>query len=201
MTNRTITMSYVLKDAVTSELLEQSSKPIKFVSGLGQIMPKLESEVLNLSDGEKKVIKILSKDAAGEYDSGAVQALPKEQFAGIDLREGMELFGQGENGQTVRVIVKAVGDEEVMVDFNHPFAGKDLEFDVEVLENRASFEEEVKSGMPEGVSHGCGCSNGDKSEGGCCGGGGHHHSDHECCGGGHHDDDHECCGGGGCGCH
>lgn len=189
MTNRTITMLYLLKDANTKDILEQSMQPVKFVSGLGQLMPKLEESVLSLYDGAKKTITILSADGAGEYDATAVQSLPKEQFAGLDLKEGMELFGQGENGQSVRVVVKAIGDEEVMVDFNHPFAGKDLEFDVEILENRASTENEIQTGMPDGMGHSCGCGNNGNKGDGCCG---HHH-----------DDEHECCGGnsGGCGCH
>lgn len=187
MTNRTITMSYVLRDFNSKSTLEESPQPIKFITGLGQIMPKLEEEVLALSDGDKKIITILAKDAAGEYDALAVKSIPKEEFAGIDLKEGMELFGEGENGQTVRVVVKAIGDDEVMVDFNHPFAGMDLEFDIEVIENRQANENEVKTGMPDGVVHSCGC--------------GDHDDDHECCGGHHHDEDHECCGGNGCGCH
>lgn len=189
MTNRVITMSYVLRDFNSKSTLEKSPQPIKFVSGLGQIMPKLEEELLNLKEGDKKTIAILAKDAAGEYDSLAIQSLPKEQFAGIDLKESMELFGEGENGQTVRVTVKAIGDDEVMVDFNHPFAGIDLEFDVEVIENREANKGEIESGMPDGVGHSCGCGH-SKSE------------SHECCGG-HSDDDHECCGGhgNGCGCH
>lgn len=61
MTNRVITMSYVLRDFNSKSTLEKSPQPIKFVSGLGQIMPKLEEELLNLKEGNKKTIAILAK--------------------------------------------------------------------------------------------------------------------------------------------
>ncbi|NLY03695.1 MAG: peptidylprolyl isomerase [Campylobacter sp.] len=199
MSNRTITMSYTLKDAITKELLEKSSEPTMFVSGLGQILKKLEEEVLLLDSGSSKTILILAKDGLGEYDASAIQSLPKEQFAGIDLIEGMELFGESEDGQNVRVIVKGIGEDEVMVDFNHPFAGKDLEFEVDMLENRESTQDEIKSGMPEGAAkHSCKCGHShDKEDHECCGG----HGNGEC-GHSHDEEDHECCGGHGNGeCH
>ncbi|MSN96646.1 peptidylprolyl isomerase [Campylobacter sp. FMV-PI01] len=179
---KAIMMNYELKDSDSGELLETNldSDPIGFLTGLNQILPKLEEEVLNLSGGSQKVIKISSADGLGEYDPKLVESLPKEQFAGIELHEGMELFGESESGETTRVIVKAIGDEEVMIDFNHPFAGRNLEFTVKVVENRDATEEEIKQGFIE-VPH-------------TCRHGHTHGEDHECCGGHHHH-------GGGCGCH
>ena len=187
--NRVIKMNYELKDAKTGEILESNfnANPIAFITGKEQIIQKLEDEVLKLAEGESKIIKISPSDGVGEYNEAAVQILPKEEFAGIDLVVGMELFGQSEEGVTTRVVVKAIGEEDVTIDFNHPFAGKELEFNVKVVENREPTEDELMTGVPEG-EHTCGC-----------GGHGHHHhhGDHECCGGKghHHHGDHECCGG------
>ncbi|EAH5200966.1 peptidylprolyl isomerase, partial [Campylobacter upsaliensis] len=111
----------------------------------------------------------------------AVQTLPKEQFAGIDLKVGMELFGEGEDGQTVRVSVKEINDNEVTIDYNHPYAGRDLLFSLNIVDAREASEDEILTGIIAG-------------SGGCCGSGhGHHHhgGGGGCCGGG----------GGGCGCH
>ncbi|MBR4141073.1 MAG: peptidylprolyl isomerase [Campylobacter sp.] len=192
--NRVIKMYYELKDAKNGEILESNfnANPIAFLSGKNQILQKLEDEVLNLGEGESKIIKILPQDGVGEYDENAVQTLPKEQFAGIDLQIGMELFGEGEDGSVARVIVKEITDESVSVDFNHPYAGKELEFNIKIVENREATEDEILMGTPEG-EHSCCCGGGGHDEGGCCGGG-HHHDDHECCGGHGHGEDGGCCG-------
>ena len=185
--DQVITMFYELKDANTGEILEsnmQEGGQISFITGHGHIIEKLEEEVSKLKSGERATISVKAAEGCGEYNDEAIQSLPKEQFAGIDLHEGMELFGQNEDGSSVRVIVKEIKDDEVTVDFNHPYAGKDLLFNVEVLEVRDATEDEKATGMVAGA-HTCGC-------------GGHEH-EHECCGGhGHgHGHGHE---DGGCGC-
>ena len=96
----------------------------------------------------------------------------------------MELFGQNEDGSSVRVIVKEIKDDEVTVDFNHPYAGRDLLFNVEILEVRDATEDEKATGMVAGA-HTCGCGGHDHGHG--------HEHEHECCGGHGH-------GEGGCGC-
>ena len=122
---------------------------------------------------------IKKEKALGEYDESAVQTLPKEQFAGIELKIGMELFGESENGETVRVTVKEIKDDTVTVDYNHAYAGKDLLFSLNILDVRAATEDEILTGIVAG-SRSCGCGH---SDGGCCGGGGHgHHHGHHGCG-------------------
>ena len=187
--DQVITMFYELKDANTGEILEsnmQEGGQISFITGHGHIIEKLEEEVSKLKSGERATISVKAAEGCGEYNNEAIQSLPKEQFAGIDLHEGMELFGQNEDGSSVRVIVKEIKDDEVTVDFNHPYAGKALLFNVEVFEVRDATEDEKATGMVAGA-HTCGC-------------GGHDHEhEHECCGGhGHgHGHGHE---DGGCGC-
>ena len=196
--NRVIKMHYELKDGKTGEILESNlnSDTIAFLSGKDQIIQKLEDEILNLQAGESKTVLISPSDGVGEYREDAVQILPKEQFAGIDLAVGMELFGQAEDGATTRVSVKAIGEQDVTIDFNHPFAGKELEFNIKIVENREATADEILTGQPEGT-HSCGCGhNHHHEEHECCGGYGHDHAeDHECCGGHGHTDGHECCGG------
>ena len=198
MKEQVIAMFYELKDAKTGEILEsnmQVGQEISFLTGRGHIIEKLEEEVAKLEKGETKVIVIPAAQACGEYDSSAVQMLPKEQFAGIDLVVGMELFGQAEDGATTRVSVKAIGEQDVTIDFNHPFAGKELEFNVKIVENREATADEILTGQPEGA-HSCGCGHNHHEGHECCGGHGHDHAeDHECCGGHGHADGHECCAG------
>ncbi len=186
--NSVVSMYYELKDAQTGELLESNTHaaPLSFILGKGQILDGLESEIEKL-DCPSNADVIIKKDAAlGDYDEGAVQTLPKEQFAGIELRVGMELFGEGEDGAAVRVSVKDIGADTVTIDYNHPYAGRDLLFSLNLLEARAASEDELLTGIVAG-SHSCGC------------GHDHSHDDH---GHGHHHHGGGCCGSGGCGsCH
>jgi hypothetical protein len=90
----------------------------------------------------------------------AIQTLPIEQFEGVELKEGLTLYGQGEQGQTVQVTVKSFNDKDVVVDFNHPLAGKDLMFSVNVLSAREATADEISSGQVGGEhceSGSCGC--------------------------------------------
>ncbi|MCK4442417.1 MAG: peptidylprolyl isomerase, partial [Sulfurovaceae bacterium] len=101
-----------------------------------------------------------ASEAYGEYNNEAIQTLPIEQFEGVELKEGMTLYGQGEQGQTVQVTVKSFNDKEVVVDFNHPLAGKDLMFSISVLSAREATADEILSGQVGGghcTDGACGC--------------------------------------------
>ncbi|ECK7995862.1 peptidylprolyl isomerase [Campylobacter jejuni] len=188
--NSVVSMFYELKDANTNEVLESNlySQPISFILGKGQILESLEEEVMKLDCPSNADVVIKKEKGLGEYDENAVQTLPKEQFAGIDLKVGMELFGEGENGETVRVTVKEIGENDVTIDYNHPYAGRDLLFSLNIVDARAASEDEILTGIIAG-SHSCGC------------GSGHGHDHHHGHGHGHGHGGGGCCGGGGCGCH
>ncbi|MBE0491734.1 MAG: peptidylprolyl isomerase [Sulfurospirillum sp.] len=197
--NQVVSISYELKDFVSGEVLDSNldAAPLSFIVGKGQIIPGLESEIKNLSLGDDAQIKVAAKDAYGEYDETAVQTLPKEQFAGLELSEGMTLYGQGEHGETVQVTVKSFDEESVNVDFNHPLAGKELLFAISVAEVRDASADELLNGFVGNASSGgCGCGSGDSChttyedendhhhdhEGGCCGGANHNEDGSGCCG-------------------
>lgn len=187
--HRAITIKYELKDSQSGEILESNleGEAISFVSGFEQILQKLEDEVISMQTGDEKVVKFDAKDGFGEYDDDKIQVLPKEQFAGIELEIGMELIGENEGGETVKVIVKDISDENVTIDFNHPYSGKNLEFKIQMIENREATDDEISN---RGIAHqhacGCGCDHHEheEHEHHCCGGHGHHHKHHHdghCC--------------------
>lgn len=192
--NQVVSIHYELRNVDNGEILDSNinAAPLSFIVGKGQIIPGLEEKIKELKAGENADIKVAAADAYGIYDENAVQTLPKEQFAGLELQVGMTLYGQGEHGETVQVSVKNFNDETVEIDFNHPLAGKDLLFAISILEVREATADEILNGYVGGGHGGCGC-----GSGGC---GSHEHDDdHECCGG-HDDHDHEhgeggCCGG------
>jgi FKBP-type peptidyl-prolyl cis-trans isomerase SlyD len=132
--------------------------------GKGQVIPGLEDALCGMSKDESGDIMVPASKAYGEYNEEALQVLPVEQFEGVELKEGLTLYGQGEDGQTVQVTVKSFNDKEVTVDFNHPLAGKDLMFSVTVLSAREATADEVSSGVVGGAPEasgscgtGCGC--------------------------------------------
>lgn len=173
--SKVIGIEYLLIDANTKKELDSNvgKEPLEFVSGKGQIIPGLESRLVEMGLNEKADILVQPIDAYGEYNDEAVQVLPKEQFAGIELTAGMTLFGTGEHGETVQVIVKEFNDAEVTIDYNHPMAGKTLMFSVAITSLRDATADEIESGVVGGyASGGCcggGHDHGHASSGGCCG--------------------------------
>lgn len=193
MANKVIGIEYTLKDAKTGEQLDTNvgQAPLEFVSGKGQIISGLESKLITMNANEEADVLVEPKDAYGEYNDEANETLPKEQFAGIELTEGMSLYGTGEHGETVQVVVKSFNDAEVIIDYNHPMAGKTLMFSVAILSLRDATEEEVQTGVVGGMA---------AMGGGCCGGGGcGSESDSHSHGGGCGTEPEHSHGGGGCG--
>ena len=155
-------IEYEVKEAGTTEVVDSNrgGQPLEFIMGTGQIIPGLEKALVGMSRDEKGDILVKANEAYGEYNSEALQTLPIEQFEGIELKEGLTLYGQGENGETVQVTVKSFDDKSVVVDFNHPLAGKDLMFSVEVSSVREATPDEIATGQVGGGhchSGSCGC--------------------------------------------
>ena len=130
--NQIVSIEYEVRDG--DEIVDSNigGAPLVFMFGKGQIIPGLENGIVNMAIGEKGDDFVAAEDAYGTYNEDALQELPSEQFAGIELAKGMSLYGQGEDGSTVQVIVKEIKDESVVIDFNHPLAGKDLMFTVAI---------------------------------------------------------------------
>ncbi|WP_419769334.1 MAG: FKBP-type peptidyl-prolyl cis-trans isomerase [Candidatus Marinarcus sp.] len=171
--SKVIGIEYSLKDANSGEQLDANvgQAPLEFVSGKGQIIPGLESKLVAMALNEEADVLVEPAEAYGEYNEEAVQTLPKEQFAGIELSEGMVLYGTGEQGETVQVTVKSFDDAEVTIDYNHPMAGKTLMFSVAIVSLRDATEEEIQTGVVGGMASGGCCGGGHdhgSSEGGCC---------------------------------
>jgi len=146
--NQIVSIEYEVRDGDKVVDSNIGGAPLVFMYGKGQIIPGLESGIVDMAIGEKGDILVQPEDAYGEYNAEASQEVPSDQFAGIDLEVGMTLYGQGEDGQTVQVTVKEIGAETVMIDFNHPLAGKALMFSVTVNNVRDASAEEAMTGIP-----------------------------------------------------
>ena len=159
-------IEYEVKEAGTTDVVDSnkgSGQPLEFLMGMGQIIPGLEKGLCGMSEGESADLMIPAADAYGDYNEEAVQTLPIDQFEGVELKEGLTLYGQSEDGQTTQVTVKSFTETDVNIDFNHPMAGKDLMFSVTIQSSRAATEDEIASGVvggeapAEGGSCGTGC--------------------------------------------
>ena len=162
-TNQIVSIEYEVKDGDTVVDSNVGGAPLVFMFGKGQIIPGLEKGISNMLIGEKGDVLVAPEDAYGEFNPEAKQEVPKDQFAGIDLEIGMTLYGQGEDGGTVQVTVKEIGEENVIIDFNHPLAGKSLMFTVTVNNVRDASAEEAMTGIP---------AENKQEDDGCCGTGG-----------------------------
>lgn len=130
--NQVVTMNYELK--VNGEVVDSNigKDPLEFTFGIGQLIPGLESRINEMNEGDTKEVIVPAAEAYGEYNPEAKQALPKEQFGDMELEVGMPLQGQGENGQPIQVVVDEIRDNEIVVDFNHPLAGQELNFSITI---------------------------------------------------------------------
>lgn len=161
--NQIVSIEYEVRDGETVVDSNVGGAPLVFMFGKGQIIKGLEDGIVNMTAGEKGDILVDPANAYGELDEDATQEVPKDQFSGIDLELGMTLYGQGEDGATVQVIVKEINEETIIIDFNHPLAGKALMFSVTVNTVRDASAEEAMTGIPaenkpaEGESCGTGC--------------------------------------------
>ena len=151
--NQIVSLEYEVKDGDKVVDSNVGGTPLVFMFGKGQIIPGLENGISNMSIGEKAEVLVKAADAYGEYNAEAKQEVPKDQFAGIDLEVGMSLYGQGEDGGTVQVVVQEIGAENVIIDFNHPLAGKDLSFSVAINNIREASSEEAMTGIPAENQH------------------------------------------------
>lgn len=169
--NKIVSIEYEVLNQASNELLDSNKggAPLEFLVGSGQVISGLENALMGANIGDNIKATIAPEDAYGIYQSDFLQEVPRDQFEGIELKAGMTLFGQGEDGQTVQVSVKDFNDTSVIVDYNHPLAGKTLCFDVKVLDVRDASEDEI---LHAGGGCGCGSGHDHHGGGGCCGGGG-----------------------------
>lgn len=110
-------------------------EPLEFQVGSGQIIKGLDDQVQGMSVGEKETVTIPADAAYGPHRPEGVQSVPRTQIPdGVDTSVGARLQATGGDGRTMTLTVVDTSEEAVTVDANHPLAGKDLVFDVELVE-------------------------------------------------------------------
>ncbi|SLN52677.1 FKBP-type peptidyl-prolyl cis-trans isomerase SlyD [Roseivivax jejudonensis] len=113
--------------------------PLEFTVGSGQIIPGLDKALPGMNVGDKKSVAVAADEAYGQRNPEALQQVPRTEIPDhIPLDPGTQLQVQTPNGQTVPVVVADVTEEQVTLDANHPLAGQDLTFDIELVEIKAA---------------------------------------------------------------
>lgn len=121
----------------TGETFDSSEgrEPLEFTVGSGQVIRGFEEGVKGMSVGEKKKVEIAVEDAYGEKNQELIIEFPKEQFpADMNPEIGQQLMMSNGSGQSFPVTVREVREESILLDANHPLAGQDLIFDIELVE-------------------------------------------------------------------
>ena len=133
-TGKTVQMHYVGKlDDGTIFDSSEGKEPLEFIFGEGSIIPALEKELEGMEEGEKKQVVVKAEDAYGERNPEAIQKVSKDQLPPeIEPKVGMQLLAQTQTAN-IPVTIIEVEEDTITIDFNHPLAGKDLIFDVEIV--------------------------------------------------------------------
>lgn len=109
-------------------------EPLEFTVGAGQVISGFDEAVTGMSVGDSKTITIPSDRAYGQHTPEKVQMVPRATIPDdIDLQQGTVLHAEGPQGQSLSFVVVGVDDEQVTVDGNHPLAGQNLTFDLELV--------------------------------------------------------------------
>ena len=147
MSHKVISFHYTLTDADGVEIENSLSRdPVSFMSGIGMIVPGLEKVLVTLAVGDKRKVDVKAEEAYGLIDFNRYIQVPLDQLPKQDVKVG-DVFQS--SAAPMPFTVKELTETHVVLDGNHPLAGEDLIFDVEITEARDATEEEIKKIMEQ----------------------------------------------------
>jgi FKBP-type peptidyl-prolyl cis-trans isomerase SlyD len=154
MSNQVISFDYVLT-AKGGQVIDASAKgkPLIFISGMGQIIPGLEAILLEMQPLQKKTVTIEAKEAYGIYDESLIYKVDRSKLPTPEIKVG-DMFEVGQEDHFSAVSITAINGDEITLDGNHPLAGEDLTFAVEIVEKRPATAQELAHGHVHGAD-GC----------------------------------------------
>ena len=130
-----VSIEYILTDE-TGKVIESNrgKEPLTYIHGAGQIIRGLEKELYGMKVGEQKKISVKPEEGYGLSDRNAVQEVLREKIPAERQQVGATLMTKAPDGRTLPMRIQEIREKTVVVDFNHPLAGKTLNFDVRVTE-------------------------------------------------------------------
>ncbi|MFZ5855535.1 MAG: FKBP-type peptidyl-prolyl cis-trans isomerase [Chloroflexota bacterium] len=149
-----VSMEYTLR--VDGKVVDssESGDPLEYLHGAANIIPGLEREMDGMAVGESKTVIVSAADGYGEMDEEAFIEVPRSEFPkDMPLKPGLEMELSGPEGQPMYARVESMEGETVVLNMNHPLAGKELHFDVKVTNLRDATDEEMDHGHAHGAHH------------------------------------------------
>jgi FKBP-type peptidyl-prolyl cis-trans isomerase SlyD len=143
--NMMVTIDYTL--TVDDKIINSSEKngPLQFVQGYGEIIPGLERQLNGLALGADQKIIVSPEEGYGKFREDRLVAVPRDELPeNMPLRLGVRLKMKDQYGKPLQARIHEIGDDFVKLNFNHVLAGKELQFDVTVIEVRAATPEELE---------------------------------------------------------
>lgn len=143
-----VSMHYKLTDNDGNVIdSSEGADPLTYLHGAGNIIPGLEQALVGKVEKDSLTVKVSPAEGYGEVIKELVETVPISAFQGVDnVEAGMAFEAQNASGQMQRIVVKKVEGDQVTVDGNHPLAGVELNFDVEIITVREATEEELAHG-------------------------------------------------------
>lgn len=134
-----VSIEYTLTDGDGKVIDTNVGKePLTFIQGAGQIVSGLEKELQGLKAGDQKKVQVKPEDGYGMPSQQAFQELPRETIPAEAQKAGVSLMAKGPDGRAIPIRVHEVKEKTVVVDFNHPLAGKTLNFVVKIKDIKAA---------------------------------------------------------------
>jgi FKBP-type peptidyl-prolyl cis-trans isomerase SlyD len=149
--DQVVSIRYTLRDD-GGEVIDASGdgEPLTYLHGYGNLIPGLERELTGKNTGDRLQVKIPPAEGYGEYDQALVQRVPRRTLKGIpQIKVGQRLQAQTPEGVRALTVTQLHGDM-VTLDANHPLAGKNLNFEVEIAAIRVATQEELEHGHVHG---------------------------------------------------
>ena len=147
--NSAVTLRFKVTDSL-GKVVEESNEPMVYLhGGYGNTLPKIEEALDGQVTGYKVTLALAAADAFGLRDENLMQTIPKSQFP-PGVKVGGQLEGRGEDGRAQAFTVVKIKGDTVILDGNHPLAGKDLRFALAVTDVRPASEEEIAHGHVHG---------------------------------------------------
>ncbi len=146
-----VTLEYTL--TVDGEVVDSSEQhgPVAYIHGMGQLVPGLEKEIEGMAEGETKEVVVTPEEGYGPEDPAAYISLPRSEFPPeIPLEPGTVIQLSDPQGRVYNATIHEVRDDQVVLNFNHPLAGKTLHFTVKVVSVREATPEELAHGHVHG---------------------------------------------------
>jgi FKBP-type peptidyl-prolyl cis-trans isomerase SlyD len=136
-----VAFDYTLTDESGNVIdTSKGKQPMRYVHGKGEIIPGLEKEMAGMSVGGEKKVTVKPEEGYGPVDPRAFQEVPKDKLPPDALKVGAMLTATGPQGQAIPVRVHEIKESTVIMDFNHPLAGKTLLFDIKITEIKTAEE-------------------------------------------------------------